>query len=166
MALNFTGRAIAAAFVALLCVAPWAAGAETGEFAAGHLSFQIPAQWVAEGKKAKLSLISPGEDAFIVLTVLQAGDENAQRTQAAQLLSQYLADLTLFDSGEKTVVAGMPALRFKGAGSSDATSVNFTAAVVVPARNAPVLVLAYTTQSNYPAAEPVFETFLGSLKPR
>ena len=166
MTIGISRSIIAAAFVALLSIAPLKAWAETGDFPAGHLSFQIPAQWVAEGKKAKLSLISPGEDAFILLTVLQAGDENAQRTQAAQLLSQYLADLTLFDSGEKTVVAGMPALRFKGAGSSDATSVNFTAAVVMPARYAPVLVLAYTTQTNYPAAEPLFETFLASLKPR
>jgi hypothetical protein len=60
----------------------------------------------------------------------------------------------------------MPALRFKGTGSSDATSVAFTAAVVVPDKATPVLVLAYTTQVNFAAVESVFEAFFASLKPR
>ncbi len=153
----------------LLCLALCAvvpARAESGAFAAGHLAFQIPAQWTSEGKKAKLSLVSPGEDAFIVLTVLQPGDENLQRAQAGQVLSQYLADMALADGGQKTTLGGMPALRFKGTGSSDATSVAFIAAVVVPGSNAPVLILAYTTQSSFAAGEPTFEAFLASLQPK
>jgi len=140
--------------------------ADPGEFVPGHLAFQIPPQWTAEGKKAKLTLVSPGEDAFVVLTVLQPGDENALRAQTAQLLAQYLADMALADSGQRATIAGMPGLRFKGTGSSDATSVRFIAAVVTPERYPPVMLLAYTTQANFAATEPVFEAFLTSLKPR
>jgi hypothetical protein len=150
----------------LLCFVPLAAHADPGEFLAGRLSFQIPPQWTSEGKKAKLTLVSPGEDAFIVLSLLQAGDENALRAQTAALLNQYLADVALSDSGEKTSFGALSGLRFKGTGSSDATSVAFIAALVGPERATPVMVLAYTTQSSFAGSEKLFEDFLHSLKPR
>jgi hypothetical protein len=153
--------------LALLAATAWSdpVKADPGQFVPGHLAFQTPPQWTAEGKKAKLTLVSPAEDAFIVLTVLQPGDENALRAQTGQLLSQYLTDMALADGGQRATIAGMPGLRFKGTGSSDATSVRFVAAVVTPERYAPVMLLAYTTQANFAAAEPVFEAFFASLKP-
>ncbi|MEO8558946.1 MAG: hypothetical protein ABI439_07780 [Rhodospirillales bacterium] len=150
----------------VLVLAAIGARAQSGEFVPGRIFFQTPPQWSAEGKKAKLTLVSPGEDAFIVLTVLQPGDENLLRAQTAQLLNQYLTDMALADSGQRATIAGMAGLRFKGTGASDATSVRFIAAVVTPERNTPVMLLAYTTQKNFAAAEPVFEEFLRSLKPR
>jgi hypothetical protein len=167
MIANLRGIAQATVVAVALCLSmPMIAHAESGAFAAGHLAFQIPAQWSSEGRRTRFNLVSPGEDAFIVLTVLQPGDENVQRAQAGQLLNQYLADVALADGGEKTTLGGMPALRFTGTGSSDATSVTFVAAVVVPRGNAPVLVLAYTTQSSFAATAPAFEAFLASLHPQ
>lgn len=140
--------------------------AQAADFPAGHLSFDLPAQWSAEGKRSKLDLVSPGEDAFIVLQVLEPGDENFLRAQTARVLSEYLADLNLADAGRKDSLGGMKAIRLKGTGSSDATSVSFQAAIVSPPGNAPVLVLAYTTMVNFAAAQPLFDAFFASLKPR
>jgi hypothetical protein len=156
----------AVALALLLCLGPSPARAESGQFPAGHLGFVLPAQWSAEANRSKLSLLSPGEDAFIVLSVLPPGDDNLLRAEAGQQINRYLADVALADGGHNTRLGGMPALRFKGTGSSDATSVAFAAAVVVPDKATPVLVLAYTTSANFAAAEPLFEAFFASLKPR
>jgi hypothetical protein len=147
----------------LALLSPGAARAD--DFTAGHLSFDPPARWSVEGKRDKLDLVSPKEDAFIVLRVLEPGDDNFLRAQVARLLPGYLADLTLADSGRAVTLGGMKAIRFRGGGSSDATGVSFEAAIVTPPGHPPVLVLAYTTVVNFRAARPLFEAFFASLRP-
>ncbi len=158
-------RLLALVFAASLALLPLGA-ARAADFPAGHLGFDPPAQWSVEGKRNKLDLVSPGEDAFIVLLVLEPGDENFLRAQAARVLSGYLADLALADAGRRDSLGGMKAIRLRGTGSSDATSVSFQAAIVSPPGHAPVLVLAYTALVNFAAAQPLFDAFFASLKPR
>lgn len=139
--------------------------AQADDFVAGRLSFDTPARWSVEGKGSKIDLVSPDEDAFIVLQVLEPGDDNFLRAQVARLLPSYLADISLTDGGRAVTMGGMKAIRLRGTGSSDATSVSFEAAIVTPPVHPPVLVLAYTTVVKFRTARPLFEAFFASLRP-
>ena len=142
------------------------AQATRAEFPAGGVEFDVPAKWSAEGGRQKLILVSPGEDAFVEFSLLQAGSDNALRAQLAQRLAQTLTDTVLADEGEATKISGMPAIRVSGIGSSDATSVRFVALELSPTAKQPIMVLAYSAQDGFAEQLPAFEALFASIARR
>ena len=138
------------------------AQATRAEFPAGGVEFDVPAKWSAEGGRQKLILVSPGEDAFVEFSLLQAGSDNALRAQ----LAQRLTDTVLADEGEATKISGMPAIRVSGIGSSDATSVRFVALALSPTAKQPIMVLAYSAQDGFAEQLPAFEALFASIARR
>ena len=142
------------------------AQATRGEFPAGGIELDVPAKWSAEGGKQKLILVSPGEDAFVEFSLLQAGSDNALRAQLAQRLAQTLTDTVLADDDQATKINGMPAIKVSGIGSSDATAVRFVALALSPTAKQPVMVLAYTAQDGFADQLPIFEALFASIARR
>jgi len=137
-----------------------------GEFPAGGIEFDVPARWSVEGGRQKLVLVSPGEDAFVEFSQLQAGSDNALRAQLARRLAQTLTDTVLADEGEATTISGMPAIRVSGIGSSDATSVRFVALALSPTAKQPIMVLAYSAEDGFADQSPAFEALFASIARR